>query len=103
MGYVTFVDETTTGERETGPRLEVAQERLTVRELIGRRVREEIAAGRRRRKDPEGQTELVLKAFAANGFLLLVGERQLTELDEEVDLTADTEVTFLKLIPLVGG
>ena len=91
MGQVTFVDETTTGEREAGPRLDVAEERLTVRELIGRRTRR--AADRER----------ALRAFAGNGLIVLVGDRQLTELDEEVEVTADTEVTFLRLIPLVGG
>lgn len=91
MGQVTFVDETTTGERETGPRLEVAEERLTVRELIRRRMRR------------EADRERALTAFAGNGLLVLVGDRQLLDLDEEVELTADTEVTFLRLIPLVGG
>jgi len=56
-----------------------------------------------RRIDPETQTELALKAFAGNGFLVLVGDRQVTELDEEIDLVLGTEVTFLKLVPLVGG
>ncbi|CCK27928.1 hypothetical protein BN159_3549 [Streptomyces davaonensis JCM 4913] len=91
MGQVTFVDETTMGERETGPRLDVAEERLTVRELIRRRMRR------------EEDRRLALKAFTANGLIVLVGDRQVTDLDEEVDLTADTEVTFLRLIPLAGG
>ncbi|WP_328873398.1 hypothetical protein OHT76_26810 [Streptomyces sp. NBC_00287] len=91
MGQVTFVDETTMGQREPGPRLDVAEERLTVRELIGRRMRR------------KADRERALKAFTANGLIVLVGDRQLTDLDEQVDLTADTEVTFLKLIPLVGG
>ncbi|MGV9450684.1 hypothetical protein [Streptomyces sp. NPDC003635] len=91
MGQVTFVDETTTGERATGPRLEVAEERLTVRELIRRRTRR------------EADRERALRAFAGNGLLVLVGDRRLLDLDEEVELTADTEVTFLRLIPLVGG
>lgn len=57
----------------------------------------------RRRMRREADRERALKAFTANGLVVLVGDRQLTELDEEVDLTADTEVTFLRLIPLVGG
>ncbi|MER6675791.1 hypothetical protein [Streptomyces sp. NPDC000983] len=103
MGHVTFVDETTSGRREPGPRLAVTEERLTARELIRRRVREEIAAGRRRRTDPEGQTEALLRAFAGNGLLLLVGDRRLTDPDDTVEVSADTEVTFLRLIPLAGG
>lgn len=130
MGTVTCVDETTSGERAEGWGLEIAEERLTVRELIRRRVFQEVAeynattpevfqglvqpdgaervlngyAMRTRRPmDPQAQTDLALKAFAGNGFLVLVGDRQVTEPDEEVDLPLGTEVTFLKLVPLVGG
>jgi hypothetical protein len=31
------------------------------------------------------------------------GDRQATTLDEEFTVRADTEVTFVKLVPLVGG
>ncbi|MFF7448615.1 MULTISPECIES: hypothetical protein [unclassified Streptomyces] len=130
MGIVTFVDETTSGGRSGGWGLEIAEERLSVRELIRRRVFQEVAeyhAGlpgvfqglvqpedtervrsgyalrTPRRMDPEKQTALALRAFAGNGFLVLVGDRQVTELDEEVELTPGTEVTFLKLVALVGG
>lgn len=130
MGIVMFVDETTSGSRSDGWALEIAEERLTVRELIRRRVFQEVAEynARRpevfqglvqpadaervlngyalrtpRRIDPETQTDLALKAFAGNGFLVLVGDRQVTEPDEEIDLVLGTEVTFLKLVPLVGG
>ena len=130
MGFVTFVDETTAGERGAGWELEVAEERLTVRELIRRRVFQEVAEYNARtpgvfqglvqpqdaervlngyalrtprRIDPETQTELALRAFAGNGFLVLVGDRQVTDPDEEIELPLGTEVTFLKLVPLVGG
>ncbi|MFE7167411.1 hypothetical protein [Streptomyces sp. NPDC057616] len=130
MAIVMFVDETTAGERGAGRELEIAEERLTVGELIRRRVFQEVAEYNARtpqvfqglvqpqdtervlngyalrtprRIDPEAQTELALKAFAGNGFLLLVGDRQVTGLDEQVELPPGTEVTFLKLVPLVGG
>lgn len=130
MGFVRFVDETTAGDRGAGWELEVAEERLAVRELIRRRVFQEVAEYNARtpevfqglvqpqdaervlngyalrtprRIDPEAQTELALRAFAGNGFLLLVGDRQVTDPDEEVELPLGTEVTFLKLVPLVGG
>ena len=130
MGIVMFVDETTSGSRSDGWGLEIAEERLSVRELIRRRVFQEVAEYNARtpevfqglvqpedtervlngyalrtprRIDPEKQTELALRAFAGNGFLVLVGDRQVTELDEEIDLVLGTEVTFLKLVPLVGG
>ncbi|WP_435282299.1 hypothetical protein [Streptomyces koelreuteriae] len=130
MAIVTFVDETTAGERRAGWGLEIAEERLTVRELIRRRVFQEVAEFNARtpkvfqglvqpedtervlngyevrtprRIDPEAQTALALRAFAGNGFLVLVGDRQITDPDEEIELPLGTEVTFLKLVPLVGG
>jgi hypothetical protein len=130
MGIVTFVDETTSGGRSEGWGLEIAEERLTVRELIRRRVFQEVAEYNARtpgvfqglvrpedaervlngyalrtprRMDPEAQTRLALQAFAGNGFLVLVGDRQVTDPDEEIELLLGTEVTFLKLVPLVGG
>lgn len=41
MGIVKFVDETASGSRSDGWALEAAEERLTVRELIRRRVFQE--------------------------------------------------------------
>ncbi|AVH61197.1 MULTISPECIES: hypothetical protein [Streptomyces] len=130
MATVTFVDETTSGDRRAGWGIEIAEERLALRELIRRRVFQEVAEYNARtpgvfqglvqpedtervlngyalrtprRIDPEAQTELALKAFAGNGFLVLVGDRQVTDLDEEIDLLLGTAVTFLKLVALVGG
>ncbi|MFF8941030.1 hypothetical protein ACF1A5_01905 [Streptomyces sp. NPDC014864] len=130
MAIVTFVDETTAGDRGAGWGLEIAEERLTVRELIRRRVFQEVAEYNARtprvfqglvqprdaervlngyalrtprRIDPGAQAGLALAAFAGNGFLVLVGDRQVTDPDEEVELAPGTEVTFLKLVPLVGG
>jgi hypothetical protein len=56
-----------------------------------------------RRLNWEEQYERALKAFESNGFLLLVDDRQVTDLDEVVDLRHNSTVTFLKLVPLVGG
>ncbi|MGW6687622.1 hypothetical protein [Streptomyces sp. NPDC054961] len=115
MGSVMFVDETTAGGRSDGWGMEIAEERLALRELIRRRIFQEVAeseaAGSRLvrpaqeggRVDPQAQTRAALAAFERNGFLVLVGDRQITELDEQVDLPLGTEVTFLKLVALVGG
>jgi len=130
MGMVTVVDETTAGERRGSWGLEIAEERLALREVIRRRVFQEVAEynasahevfrglvqptdaerllnGYRmrtpRRIDAERQCALALDAFARNGFVVLVGDRQVEELDDEVDLPLGTEVVFLKLVPLVGG
>jgi hypothetical protein len=129
MGAVTIADETTSGERRTWV-LDITEERLALREVIRRRVFQEVAecnvrhpavfrslmrpAGaemtrngytliERRHVDAEAQYLLAVQAFGRNGFVVLVGDRQAEDLDAEVDLPAGTEVTFLKLVPLVGG
>ena len=53
--------------------------------------------------DWEKQYASAIAAFHGNGFLVLVDDRQITELDEAVDLRPQTQVTFLKLVPLIGG
>jgi hypothetical protein len=131
MAVVTIVDETTSGTRTDGWGMEIAEERITLRELIRRRVFQEAAelnaagvpavggglvkalptarslnghrAGWSGRIDPEQQFALAVTAFSRNGFVVLVGDHQPLELDEELDLSVDTDVTFLKLVPLVGG
>jgi hypothetical protein len=126
-------DETTVGigaDEDRDFTLDVMEGRITVRELIRTRVANEVRdynlsqpeyfrglvqptdaerslngfrIGKRRRIDPEKQFELAIKAFYANGFIVLVNDRQVDELEEEIEIRPDTTVTFLKLVPLVGG
>ncbi len=53
--------------------------------------------------DGEKQCQLALQAFGQNGFILLVDDQQVAELDQTIELRANTSVTFLKLTPVVGG
>ncbi len=105
-------------------------ERVSVRQLIEARVRQEVEAFNARQSDifsglvqPSGteqtlngfrmkqkraidgqeQCQKALQAFERNGFILLVDERQAASLDEMIEVTPQTQVTFLKLVPLVGG
>lgn len=57
----------------------------------------------RRAVDVERQCQLAISAFERNGFLLLVDDRQVDELDEPFRLAAISKVQFLRLLPLVGG
>ena len=127
---VTVHDETTSGNRTNELTLDFLTERVTVRELIRSRVYQEVteynaaaaglfrglvqptesehaAGGFRvrphRKLDWHDQYERALRGFEANRFLILVDDRQLDDLDEEIELRHDTGVTFLKLVPLVGG
>lgn len=127
---VTVRDESSPGKVAGTLTLEDIPAALTLRDLIRTRVREEVARanaapGREfrtlvepvdaertlngfrlrepRRLDWEKQAEVALEAFGRNGFFVLVGGRQVDDLDEELELGADTEIRFLKLTPLVGG
>ncbi|HOB75659.1 MAG TPA: hypothetical protein PKG54_14170 [Phycisphaerae bacterium] len=128
---LTVRDETTSGQLLGRITLEFLTERITVRELIRSRVYQEVQDhnlkahqhvfqglvqpsdaerelnGYRLRKprtiDWKQQYEVALKAFQENGFLILVGDRQVEDLDEEIEIQPGVEVTFLKLVPLVGG
>jgi hypothetical protein len=104
---------------------------ITLRDLIRTRVRDEVARFNADRADmfgglviPEGakpavgggfavphgrtidwerQADLAIDAFGRNGFFVIVDGRQATELDDELALTADSEIRFVRLIALVGG
>jgi hypothetical protein len=125
-----LVDKVPGQDRSTAWILEVTEPVLTAREILRRRVFEEVTRfnasqgevfqglvqptdteralnGYRLRKprrlDWHEQYERATQAFGDSRFLLLVGDRQVESLDEELMLAAETEVTFLKLVPLVGG
>jgi hypothetical protein len=105
-------------------------ERITARELIRERVRTEVEdynASRPeyfrglvqptdaertlngfklrqlRALDWEEQYERAIEAFERNRFILLLDDRQVEDLDRTIVIEPETSVTFLKLVPLVGG
>ncbi|MEM8626167.1 MAG: hypothetical protein AAGG47_21985 [Pseudomonadota bacterium] len=53
--------------------------------------------------DPEVQLAKALAAFEANAFVVLVDDRQVEHLESPVTVEPDTVVTFLRLVPLIGG
>lgn len=127
---LTVYDETTSGERTAGVTLDLPEPTISARELIRARVFEEVKRynetlstrfqglvqpteterelnGFRfrqpRKLDWHEQSRAALEAFERNGFILLVDDRQVETLEEEIRVRPETQVTFLKLIPLVGG
>lgn len=126
-----IVDETASGKVLRETTLHLASERISVLELIERRVRQEVEAfnaqkeatlfeglvqptgteaelnGYRLRKprrlDPDEQVAKALEAFGKNGFFLLVGDRQVESLEDEIAVGPEVVVGFVKLVPLVGG
>jgi hypothetical protein len=53
--------------------------------------------------NPEKLYSRALDAFSNNQFVLLVDDHQVEELEQDVFVTAKSNVTFLKLMPLIGG
>ena len=127
---LTISDETASGQKTNTFTLDCLTERMTVRELIRARIYQEVhdynlkepeyfrglvepteaektlngyKLRKRRKIDWEDQNAKALAAFSRNGFFVLVGDRQAESLDEEFEVKVDTEISFVKLLPLVGG
>ncbi|MBB5111967.1 hypothetical protein AB0K27_06680 [Micromonospora echinospora] len=102
MPLITVTDEVVGAPSGPAWTMAVFEETVRLDELIRRRVFLEVAESGAD-ADPEERTRMTLDAFGRNGFVVLVDDRQVTELDEKVRLHAGARVTFLKLVPLVGG
>ena len=105
---VKIVDVSGAGRVGTTTLLELMSSRITLRDLVVTRVRDEVARWnaepqKQRQLDWEQQADRAIEAFGRNGFFVLVDDRQVTELDEELELTADSDIRFVRLIQLVGG
>lgn len=51
----------------------------------------------------EATIAIAIRGFVRNAFLLIVDGRQVSELDELIPFRTTSEVTFVRLVPLVGG
>ena len=127
---LTVRDETAGGKTVNELTLDILTEKITVRELIRSRVYQEVQDYNRkgpeyfrglvqptgaeqtlngyklkkqREIDWQKQFDLACEAFERNGFFILVDKHQAESLDEEIVLEAGTQVSFVKLTPLVGG
>lgn len=127
---VTVHDQSSTGRVSGAVTLSDVPAASTLRDLIRTRVREEVASYNAGPKPvfeglvmPEGATlalggfamprprpidwerhaDQAIESFGRNGFFVLVDDRQVTDLDEELALTADSDVRFVRLVALVGG
>jgi hypothetical protein len=127
---VVIVDATASGRETARQLLAEVPSPVSLRELIQLRVREEVARynanpaprfnglvqplgfeailngyslTRPRRLDWEKQAAIALEAFEHNGFFVFVDDRQVDDLDEELTLADTDVVSFVRLVPLVGG
>lgn len=113
--------------------LEFPSERMSIRELIRERVYQEVEDHNRggpeqhpsrmklveptkqqaelngekerrpRQIDWKAQFEKACEAYEKGRIIVLVADKQTRSLDEMVELTRGVEVTFLRLVLLVGG
>jgi hypothetical protein len=105
---VKIVEVSGAGRVGTTTLLELVSSRITLRDLVRTRVREEVARlnaepHKQRQLDWEQQADRAIEAFGRNGFFVLIDDRQVTELNEELELTADSDIRFVRLVQLVGG
>ncbi len=121
MSHQLQVTDRTTGGAETDAlTLDFLTERITVEELIRSRVFQEVkdhnarsvtprfrlvepADTTKKQIDWQEQFAVALDAFRDNRFLVLVDDRQVDDLADEIVVAPSTRVSFLKLVPLVGG
>ncbi len=123
-------DETIPGHRSAAENVTLDHASITTRDLIRSRVQQEVERYNhslpevfrglvqpeeseqllngfrlkvRRPLDWQAQYERACASFQRNGFLVLVDGLQVSELDEQIELRPESEVQFVKLVPLVGG
>ncbi|MGB1206821.1 MAG: hypothetical protein ACPG5B_14325 [Chitinophagales bacterium] len=127
MNTLTIKDETAAGRVLHQILLEFEHEYISVKQLIEARIKAEIKRYEKdidsykkglvlptnlekrlnNKKAPkidvEKQLYIALQAFQNNGFFILVDDEQVEELEDKFLIDETTQVSFIKLTPLVGG
>jgi hypothetical protein len=128
---LTIRDEELSGKTTHEFSLSFLSERITVRELIRSRVYQEVKDHNAKQNQAEfhglvqpndaertlngfrlkkprsidwrKQFDKATEAFERNQILILVDNRQVESLDEQLEIGTDTSISFLRLTLLVGG
>ena len=127
---LTIKDETTGGKLVNEVEVAFANELTTVKDIIRARVSSEVEAYNKRmpeyfkglvqptdaektlngyklkqnrKVDPEQQCKVALDAFEKNGYFVLIDNIQAESQDQMIVVNKDTQISFVKLTPLVGG
>lgn len=117
---IAFFDETTAGVRSEGPTVQFDFPKITVRTLIESRIRAEVDRRsdelpvQKRLVNPmikplsvkvnfDAQIKTACEAFDRGQLIVLLPGRQAQTLEETLTLEDGDEVTFLRLVPLIGG
>ena len=127
---IKLLDKTTNGNSYFETELKLVSERTTLREIIEKRIKQEVERFNSSRpkffnglvqpldaekqlngyrfKKPrqisyQKQIEQAINAFQTNGYFVLLDDTQITDLDTPILLKENSELSFIKLVPLVGG
>jgi hypothetical protein len=127
---IRYYDKTLGQSRKLAGELRLISERMTAKDLLERRISEDMAAESRdnaehlnlihpRNKETklngartfgvatqdrlETRLSVAITALNKGTFIMLLDDRQVTSDDELVTLKENSAVTFIKLVPLVGG
>lgn len=128
---ITITDETATGDIINKILISVSSEQMKVKDLIAARVTSEVNTynnklpeyfkgliqptdaektlngfklkRKNRTIDVEQQIFVAYSSFQKNGYFVLVDNKQVEDLEQEVLVNKGTVVSFIKLTPLVGG
>lgn len=133
MGLFIIKDETLFGEVTQKQQLIIHRETVTLQDIITARVEEEVRkhnekiadryqylidltpaekrlntvmGGKLKKQksiDPAEPVAKAIEAFLANAFFVLIGNRQVESLEEEIPTEDALEVSFVKLTQLIGG
>lgn len=127
---IKLLDKSTDGKLYRETALELVSSRTSLREILEKRIKQEVdkhnhgnlevfsgfvqptdteaklngfKMRKPRRVSYEEQLELAIESFSSNGFFALLDDVQVEDLDSPITLRQDSRVTFIKLVPLVGG
>jgi len=130
MVTITIKDETAAGEVFNKIPVSFASELVSVKDIVRARVFADVEAynqrlpeyfkglvqpgeaelalngykmKERRPVDPEKQYAIALEAFSRNGYFVLIDNIQAEDPEQMVVINAHTDISFIKLTPLVGG
>jgi hypothetical protein len=106
--------------------LDILEEQSTLREVIRSRIYQDVREYNAKKRsqvrcllpptslwqvlaehtptlDWQVQYDQAIKAFEKRSYIVLIDDQQITQLDSPMRLSAQSTVTFFKLIPLIGG
>lgn len=126
MPTITLQDASLQGQQQSPWQMNIFEEQSTLREILRSRIYQEVSEYNAQKRSqslclitlmPVGRPQAdaappvdwqihykrAVEAFKKKRYLVLINGRQMTKLDAPVHLTDQTTITFLKLIPLIGG